>query len=194
MIPPKKKNRDYDERKNLTYTYSKKKKKKLTYSMNCVAAHLSFGYMLEPSLIIWFYNYQDKACFLINQCSFSASLFNFIGEYEIDSPIYIISSTFSAITEQILLLLGEKETEMGNERRWRCWRFFIVTGVAVADFLFLSGGASQLEQQKEHQPVVSRIAFGSCANQDVPQVLFFFSVFFLFLHCIMNFIYWSGWI
>lgn len=63
-----------------------------------------------------------------------------------------------------------------------------MTGVAVADFLFLSGGASQLEQQKEHQPVVSRIAFGSCANQDVPQVLFFFSVFF-FVSSLYNELY-----
>ncbi|KAG6591176.1 hypothetical protein SDJN03_13522, partial [Cucurbita argyrosperma subsp. sororia] len=58
---------------------------------------------------------------------------------------------------------------MGNERKWRRWRLFIVTGVAVAGFLFSSSSASQLDQQKEPQPVVSRIAFGSCANQDTPQ-------------------------
>ncbi|CAK9325072.1 unnamed protein product [Citrullus colocynthis] len=58
---------------------------------------------------------------------------------------------------------------MGNERRWRWWRFFIVMGVAVAGFLFPSSSASQQEQLMEPQPVVSRIAFGSCAHQDAPQ-------------------------
>lgn len=45
-------------------------------------------------------------------------------------------------------------------------------GVAVAGFLFPSSRASQQEQLMEPQPVVSRIAFGSCAHQDAPQVSF----------------------
>ncbi|KAL0545301.1 hypothetical protein IC582_015179 [Cucumis melo] len=58
---------------------------------------------------------------------------------------------------------------MGNEAGWSWWRFFIVAGVAVTGFLFPSSSASQQEQLMETQPVVSRIAFGSCANQDAPQ-------------------------
>lgn len=65
-----------------------------------------------------------------------------------------------------------KIKEMGNERRWRWWRFFAAMGlgVVIPGFLFPSSSASQLDQQQEFHPVVSRIAFGSCANQDDPQV------------------------
>lgn len=54
-----------------------------------------------------------------------------------------------------------------------------MAGVAVTGFLFSSSSASQPEQLMETQPVVSRIAFGSCANQDAPQVFVLLACLFV---------------